>query len=269
MPDTSALPPDTVIITVGTEKVTKAQWEQFLSVLPDRIQTEAKGPNRRKVAEQLVEVKAMAQEAAKRKLDQTDKFKTQMVLQHDNLLAQTLYQELTGHLEPDQAAMHKYYDENKAKFETVTARHILVRMKGSPVPLRQGKEDLTEEQALAKAQELKKKLDGGANFEELAKAESDDTGSGANGGMLGTFGHGQMVPAFEQAAFAQTVGKVSDPVKSQFGYHLILVDAKQSKTFEDAEKEIEAQLKPEMTRKAIDAVKSSTTTSINEAYFGK
>jgi parvulin-like peptidyl-prolyl isomerase len=269
VPDTSAIPGDTVIITVGPEKVTKAQWEQFLSILPDRVQAEARGPNRRKMAEQLVEVKAMAQEAQKRKLDQTPKFQTQMALQRDNLLAQALYQELTTNVKADDAALQKYYQDNKSKYETVTARHILIRMKGSPVPLKEGKPELTEEQALAKAQELKKKLDAGAKFDELAKAESDDTGSAANGGVLGTFGHGQMVPAFDTAAFAQPVGKVSDPVKTQFGYHLILVDERKNKSFEEAKSEIETQIRPELTRKAVDSVKGSATTSINDAYFGK
>jgi parvulin-like peptidyl-prolyl isomerase len=142
-------------------------------------------------------------------------------------------------------------------------------MKGSPVQQKEGKPELTEEQALAKAQELKKKLDAGEKFEDLAKAESDDTGSAANGGVLGTFGRGQMVPAFEQAAFSQPVGKVSDPVKTQFGYHLILVDERTNKTFEAAKAEIEAQMRPELSRKAIDGVKNAATTSINEAYFEK
>jgi peptidyl-prolyl cis-trans isomerase C len=109
VPDTSAMPGDTVILTVGSEKLTKAQWEQFLSVLPDRVQAEARGPNRRKVAEQLVEVKAMAQEAQRRKLDQSPRFQTQLALQRDNLLAQALFQELTTSLKADEAAMQKKY----------------------------------------------------------------------------------------------------------------------------------------------------------------
>lgn len=269
VPDVSQMPGDTVILTVGPEKLTKAQWESFLNVLPDRLQAEARGPNRRKVAEQLVEVKAMAQEAQKRKLDQSPKFQTQMALQRENLLAQTLYQDLMTNLKTDATTEQKYYDEHKSNYEKVTARHILVRMKGSPVPLREGHKDLTDEEALAQAQELKKKLDGGAKFDELAKAESDDAGSGANGGTLGTFGHGQMVPTFEEAAFKQTPGKVSDPVKTQFGYHLILVDERKSKTLDEAKAEIEQQMKPDMAKKAVEAVKSNANAVLNEAYFGK
>lgn len=75
----------------------------------------------------------------------------------------------------------------------------------------------------AKANELKKELDGGADFAELAKANSTDTGSGANGGDLGWFGLGAMVKPFEDAVVGAEVGKVIGPIKSDFGYHLILV----------------------------------------------
>ena len=88
----------------------------------------------------------------------------------------------------------------------------------------EGKPELTEEQALAKAQEIKKKLAAGGDFAALAKAESDDTGSGANGGELGTFKRNSMVPEFEQVAFSLARGQVSDPIKTQFGYHMIQVD---------------------------------------------
>ena len=78
-------------------------------------------------------------------------------------------------------------------------------------------------EAEAKAVDLKKQLDGGADFAALAKANSTDTGSGANGGDLGWFGLGAMVKPFEEAVVAATVGKVAGPVKSDFGWHLILV----------------------------------------------
>src|SRR5438093_795614 len=109
------------------------------------------------------------------------------------------------------ADARKYYDAHKSEYERVKARHILIRFKGSPVPAGD-KKDLTEEEALAKSKALREKIAGGADFATLAKAESDDTGSGANGGDLNFFGHGQMVPAFEQVAFKLPVGEVSEPV---------------------------------------------------------
>jgi peptidyl-prolyl cis-trans isomerase D len=88
--------------------------------------------------------------------------------------------------------------------EQVWARHILVE---------------TEKEA----KDIYKRLKEGADFAELAKTSSKDTGSGVNGGDLGWFGKGQMVPEFEEAAFKLKVGEISEPVKSQFGYHIIQV----------------------------------------------
>lgn len=87
------------------------------------------------------------------------------------------------------------------------------------------------------AQEVKKKLDGGAKFEDLAKEYSQDPGSAANGGDLGFFGPGKMDPAFEEAAYKLEAGQISEPVKSQFGYHIIKVTEKKEKESYDKMKD--------------------------------
>ncbi|HZG88529.1 peptidylprolyl isomerase [Paenibacillus sp.] len=110
--------------------------------------------------------------------------------------------------------IQSYYDENKASYETpeqVRASHILV--------------DSKEE-----AEKLLADLKGGADFAELAKEHSKDTGSAVNGGDLNYFGKGQMVPEFEEAAFALDVGQVSDIVESQYGFHIIKVTDKKAAT---------------------------------------
>jgi len=168
----------------------------------------------------------------------------------------------------DDAALQKYYADHKNEFENVQARHILIRFKGSPVPNREGKPDLTEEQALAKAQEVRKQLLAGSDFAALAKAESDDTGSGTNGGELGTFGHGQMVPAFEEVAFKQPVNQVSDPVKTQFGYHLIQVEKRESKPFESVKSDLEGKVKPEAARASVESLRKNAKVVLDESYFG-
>ena len=103
-----------------------------------------------------------------------------------------------------------------------------------------------------KANDLKAQLDAGANFGELAKANSTDTGSGANGGDLGWFGVGTMVKPFEDAVIAAEVGKVTGPVKTDFGYHLILVQetrAAANPTLDDVREE----LTQELQQKAVEA----------------
>ncbi|HWI40433.1 MAG TPA: peptidylprolyl isomerase, partial [Verrucomicrobiae bacterium] len=110
----------------------------------------------------------------------------------------------------------KFYEENKENFkkpETVRASHILISVEQNASPEEKKK-------AKEKAEELLKKIKGGADFAALAKSDSACPSS-QQGGDLGEFGKGQMVPAFEEAAFALKPGEVSGVVETQFGYHII------------------------------------------------
>ncbi len=103
-----------------------------------------------------------------------------------------------------------------------------------------------------KANELKAQLDGGADFAELAKANSTDTGSGANGGDLGWFGLGMMVKPFEEAVVGAEIGKVAGPVKSDFGFHLILLKETRAAAAPTLD-EVRDELAAEIERTAVEA----------------
>ena len=266
---TTPAPADPVVLTVGTEKITKSQFERLIDALPEQQKAMMTTPDgKRKLAEQYGEMKALVQEAKAKKLDQTPMVQTRVGLQTDQVLAGAAYQELGGG-KPDAAAIQAYYNDHKAEWETIKGRHILIRFQGSRVPLRLNEKDLTDAEALAKAKDLRAKIIAGAKFEDVAKAESDDTGSGANGGDLGEFTHGQMVPEFENAAFAQKVGEVGEPVKSAFGYHIIQVQSHANKSMADAKADIEEKMKPEMAQKGLEALKKKTTITLDDTYFGK
>src|SRR5262249_3558374 len=206
---------DPVVLTIGSEKITKSQFEQIISGLPDQQKTLAQSPaGKRRLAEQLSELKTLAQEARTRKMDQNPKIRSQIALATDQVLAQNLFQDLANSTPADDAALKAYYDQHKQEYDQVKARHILIRYKGSQVPLKPNQKDLTEEEALAKAKEIHDKIAAGGDFKKLAETESDDAGTAPNGGELGAFGKGRMVPQFEQAAFAAAPGKITDPVKS-------------------------------------------------------
>lgn len=122
----------------------------------------------------------------------------------------------------DDKELKQYYDNYKPE---IKARHILVEDEKT-------------------AQEVKGKLNAGSKFEDLAKEYSKDTGSAEKGGDLGWFGSGKMVPEFEKAAYALDVNQISDPVKTQNGYHIIQVtDKKEKKPFDEMKKEIEYKVK--------------------------
>jgi peptidyl-prolyl cis-trans isomerase C len=264
-------PADPVVLTIGAEKLTKSQFEQIIDSLPDQEKAQAQSPaGKRVLAERLSELKSLAQEARQRKLDQSPKVQTQLALQTDQLLARMVYQEFGNSTKPDDAMLHDFYNKHKQEWEEVKARHILIRTQGSQVPLKPGQKDLTDGEALAKAKEIREKIVAGGDFAKLAADESSDAGTAANGGQLDPFGKNSgMVPAFLQAAFALEPGKVSEPVKTQFGYHLILVESHGTKTFEQVKPEIEQKIKPEMAQKGLEELKKKTNVVYNEGYFGK
>jgi peptidyl-prolyl cis-trans isomerase C len=264
-----AAPADPVVLEVGGEKITRSQYERIVEALPEQARAQATGPQKRRFAEQIAEIKAMVQEARLRKVDQEEKIRTAIALQADTFLASTLYQQLNDSLKPTDAQLRAHYERNRNQYEQVTAKHILIRFQGSRVPLKEGQKDLTDEEALAKANEIRGKLQGGASFEEVARAESDDTGSGAQGGSLGSFGRGQMVPTFEAAAFSLPVGQLSEPVKSPFGYHLILVSDHSSRSFDEVRGEIEKQIKPQLMQEVIEGIRKKALIRIDEVYFGR
>jgi peptidyl-prolyl cis-trans isomerase C len=261
------VPPDKVVMTVGDQKITAAQFNQIIDSLPEQYRATARGVGRAQFADNLVRVIALAQEGKRQKLDQDQTFKTQEMFQSENLLASLTYQQISKNTKPAEAELRKYYDAHKSEYDQVRARHILVRFQGSPSALKPGQKELTEAEALAKAQSLKRRIQGGEDFAKIAAQESDDAGSGAQGGDLGAFRRGQMVPSFEQAAFAMKPGEVSEPVRSQFGYHIIKVESKEPRSFDDMRPELEAQLGPEQAKKVVEDVVAKTTVSLDPQYF--
>jgi len=130
---------------------------------------------------------------------------------HNALREQIIIDDAVGkNINVSDAQIKAYFDKNHAQFDqpaSVQARHILVP-------------------DLKTAEKVEADLKGGANFATEAEKYSTDPGSKDKGGELGTFRHGQMVPAFDQAAFSLPVGVISAPVKSPFGYHIIQVESR-------------------------------------------
>ena len=154
----------------------------------------------------------VAKAAEDKKMADDDAFKRRLGYLRNKLLMETM---LHGEAKTavNDAAMHKVYDEaakQMAGEKEVRARHILVE---------------TEDEAKAVVAELKK----GTDFAELARLKSKDPGAAAEGGDLGYFTKDQMVPEFAETAFKLDKGQLSDPIKTQFGWHVIKVEDKRDR----------------------------------------
>lgn len=201
-----------VVATVGGATITEEEIKLGVAGLGEQY-TKLNDEQRRLAAiAALVDVKAIAVKAREAKLDQTNDFKNRMAFIADRTLHdQYIQTEIASKI--TDADVRARYDKEIAATppqNEIRARHILVKTK-------------------EEAQAVIKELDGGAKFEDLAIKHSSD-GSAAQGGDLGYFGKGQMVPEFEAAAEGLAVGAYSkEPVQTQFGFHVIKVEDKRTK----------------------------------------
>jgi peptidyl-prolyl cis-trans isomerase C len=179
----------------------------------------------------LIDLQIVAKAAEDKKIENTDDFKKRLAFTRKRLMMDSLLA-AEGKAATTEEAMKKVYEEAAKQITgevEVRARHILVE---------------TEDEAKAVIDELKK----GADFAELAKKKSKDPGA-SDGGDLGFFTKEQMVPEFSAVAFTLEPGKISDPVKSQFGWHIIKVEEKRNRKAPDFD-QVKAQIENYVTRKA-------------------
>lgn len=149
-----------------------------------------------------------------------------------DMMAKKLEKKLTEKLKVSNKEVKKYYKDEDGL--SLKARHILIK-----VP--EGVPENEENNALEKAREIEKRARSGEDFAKLATETTEDDGTRTTGGDLGYFTRGRMVKPFEDAVFALKVGKITKPVRSTFGYHIIkLVDRKQEhkKPFKEAKEEL-------------------------------
>ncbi|WP_245413654.1 peptidylprolyl isomerase [Mangrovicella endophytica] len=198
-----------VVATIGSEKITEGDLSQAGGELEQQFQQLP--PEQRKLAilSALIDIKSLAQEAAKAKLDKDPAVQSRLAFLRERTLHNAFF-EKNGVATVTDAELKARYDKEVAAMKPVDeihARHILVK---------------TKEEADA----VIKQLEGGADFVKLASEKSSGP-SGSEGGDLGFFGPGQMVPEFEKAAFALKPGEYTKtPVQTQFGWHVIKVEEK-------------------------------------------
>ncbi len=243
--------PTDVVAKVGDQAITEADLGYAAEDLGQELQNVPVDQQKAFLTTVMIDMKIMAQAARAQKLDGTDDYKGRLAYLEDRALRRAYFDaQIAGAITP--AAVQAAYDAYAKAFQAqdeVHAEHILVK---------------TQDEANA----IEQQLAGGAKFEDLAKSKSIDTGSGANGGDLGFFSKGQMVKPFEDAAFALKPGEVSQPVQSQFGWHIIkLIETRktQPQTIDQVGPQLQQQLLFKKFDDAVSALKQATPVSIPDA----
>lgn len=211
-----------VVAKVGATAITQEDVSKEMNALPAQIQGMFQGPEGgSRFVDELVKKEILYQEAKKKGLENNPEYKKKVEdFRKLTLISTLLEKEIEDKAKVTDKDIKDYYDANKKNFMSnneVRASHILVK---------------SEEDAVKILDQIKK----GGNFAKIAKASSLDAGSAKNGGDIGFFSRGQMVPEFERAAFSLKVGEVSGPVKTQYGFHIIKVTGRKEGNIVEFEK---------------------------------
>ncbi len=239
-----------ILAKVGTLSVFQSEVDEMVMSLRQRGQNYDNEQGRTAILEQLIANKLFLLDAQKNLYEYNEAFKAQMERVKEDMLINFAAAKALEDVNPaTDEEIKKYYDDNKDKFtkgESVNASHILVD---------------SEE----KAKEILAKINAGEiSFEDAARASSTCPSS-ENGGNLGEFTRGQMVPEFDEAVFSMNVGEVSVPVKTQFGYHLIKLISKNEASAYDFE-EIKGQLSQMVNEEKKQAAFQSKITQLKFLY---
>ena len=226
-----------VLAVVGGKQITEADVDALIASMGQAGQNYMNPQGRAVVLDELINQKLMLLDAVRNLYEREQDFKDQLARVKDELLVNYAVNKAVSSVRVTDDEAKKFFDEHPEQFagqETVSASHILVD---------------SEEKAV----ELLAKIRAGEISFEDAAAENSSCPSGRNGGSLGEFGHGQMVPEFDEACFTMEVGAISEPIKTQFGYHIIRLDGKKAAEhmhFGDVREGITRQLTMEKQRAA-------------------
>jgi peptidyl-prolyl cis-trans isomerase C len=233
-PQPAAAPPS--VATVNGSAITRPEYDLFVKDLLQGKQHELTPDEKNQVLDDLIDMQLLADQAEKDGLQNDPDTVTQLHLLHQKVMAGAEQQKFVKSFQPSDADLKAEYDTAVAAMDKTEykARHILVATK----------ED---------GQQIIKKLKGGAKFEDLAKAQSTDTGSKNNGGDLGWFTTSRMVKPFADAVVALKKGEVTpEPVQTQFGWHVIQLEDIRDKTPPPFD-QVKTQLTNQLLRKKLQA----------------
>jgi parvulin-like peptidyl-prolyl isomerase len=255
-----SLPAADTLATVNGHKITKEDVQTVLNSMGARTTYDALPDDiKKKVLDQIIEQQLLQEKALKSGIEKDKEYKEALEKLKKKLALDIWMKKQLEQIKVSDKEAKKAYEEHKNAFqrpESVHARHILLK---------------TEEEAKKIIEELKKtpKSKLKSKFEELAKEKS--TGPSApRGGDLGTFGRGQMVKPFSDAAFSLKAGEFTNaPVKTQFGYHVIYVEEKNSAQtipFDEVKDRIKQNLKMEKFKNKIQEIAKGLRSKANIKY---
>ena len=256
---------DTVVMRVNGEPVTEREFAMFGASLPQQAQMYMQSTEGRKlVAQQYARMKVLEQEGKRLGADDDAEVAAKMRFGRTNVAVEYAIKKL-GEKTKDQT-LKAEYEKNKRDFETVDLSHIVIGYQGSQIPSK-SKTPPTREQAIKYAQQILARLRGGAPFDQIATALSEDQQSAQNGGRIGPVPIGQLPPDIQAVVAKMKPGEISEPVATQFGVHIFKLNDRRSPSFEEVKSVLQQRTAQTTVQHEVERLEKTAKVDYDPKFF--
>jgi len=250
-----------VVMRVNGDAVTEAEFNAFVSAVPEQQRAMLASPaGKRELANEIVRMKALEQEAHRLGLDKDAELVAQFELLKTQLTATRALQKIVE--ERAEKQIQSLYEKEKGS--SLSLRHIVVAYEGGMIPARGQGKPPSGEAATNKANALVARLRGGADFASTARAESDDQESGQRGGSLGPLRADMLPPEVSSVVTKLKPGQISDPLKTQFGIHIFSVA---QPTLEDMRPMLQQQVQNQIAQEEVKRLQQAAKVDLDPQFF--
>jgi peptidyl-prolyl cis-trans isomerase C len=252
---------DNVVMRVNGKPITEREFTLFIESAPAEARQFYGSPQgRRALADELVKLKVLEQEGERMGIGDDPETKVAMAMARSQITASRALEKIAE--QKSDAKIRSEYEKEKGS--AVSLRHILYAYEGGAVPARGGQKAPSEKEAMQKASAAAARLRGGADFAQIARAESDDEQSGAQGGMIGPAKPEMLPPEIAGVVSKLRPGQMSDPVKTQFGVHIFKVE---QPSLEDLRPMLSQRVRQQIAEEEVNRLKEGAKVDLDPKFF--
>ncbi len=262
-------PDQQVVITVDDQKMTAADVEKFIESLPPQYRAYYNGPGKQQLPQYLVQMKVLVGEARKAKLEDQPEVKQAIEIARNSILADAEKRHLEQSIPVTDAQVKGEYEKLKPNLEEVWIRRLMIRTANASLsptapPTRPA---LSEAEARKKIEDLRKQILAGADFAELARANSEDLATAGSGGDMGYANRQTLLPPLANAAYALSPGQVSDIIPTPYGLELIKLEDKRFKPLAEVRPQLESQLRQGKLQEILQGLVAQHQVEVDNEFF--
>ncbi len=259
---------DKIVISVGDERITAAELDEMLRVMPSQYRAYYSGPGRSLLPQYIVQMKILSAEAIKRNLQATPGIQTAIELARESILANAAREAIEQSLTVSDQQLEALYESRKAEFEEARIRRILIQTTNAVLKSTESPHPpVPPEEARKKLEALRKQILAGADFTQLARADSDDQATAAAGGDMGFVTRQNLLPPIAQAAFSLKPGEVSEVILTPYGYELIQVEERRTTPLAEVKERLEAELRQSEFEKEYQELVKKYNVVVDSQFF--